>query len=106
MNTVGKCTLLFVVSTSAWSLSLSDLTNADASAGLKQALTQGATQAVGMLGKPDGFLGNPKVKISLPPRLAKAEKVIRMAGMGPQADELITAMNRAAEAAVPEAKPL
>ena len=106
MKTVGKCALLLLVSTSAWSLSLSDLTNADASAGLKQALTQGATQAVSTLGKPDGFLGNPKVRISLPPRLAKGEQLLRMAGMGAQTDELVTAMNRAAEAAVPEAKSL
>lgn len=106
MKTVGKCALLLLVSTSAWSLSLSDLTNADASAGLKQVLTQGATQAVSTLGKPDGFLGNPKVRIPLPPRLAKGEKLLRMAGMGAQADELVTAMNRAAEAAVPEAKSL
>lgn len=106
MNTIGKCAVLLLVSTSAWSLSLSDLSNTDASTGLKQALTQGATQAVGLLGKPDGFLGNPQVKIPLPPRLAKAEKMLRMAGMGSQADELVTAMNRAAEAAVPEAKPL
>lgn len=74
MNTIGKCAVLLLVSTSAWSLSLSDLSNTDASTGLKQALTQGATQAVGLLGKPDGFLGNPQVKIPLPPRLAKAEK--------------------------------
>jgi Protein of unknown function (DUF4197) len=106
MNTVSRCAMLLLACTSAWSLSLSDLSNTDASAGLKEVLTQGATQAVGLLGKPDGFLGNPKVKIPLPPRLAKAESVMRMAGMGSQADELVIAMNRAAEAAVPEAKTL
>jgi hypothetical protein len=106
MKRIVQCAALLLVSTSAWSLSLSDLTNKDAATGLKQALTQGATQAVGMLGKPDGFLGNPQVRIPLPPRLAKAEKMLRMTGMGSQADELVTAMNRAAEAAVPEAKPL
>lgn len=106
MNKLGKCILLTFVWTCAWPLSISDLTNADASAGLKQVLSQGASQAVSKLGKQDGFLGNSLVKIPLPPRLAKAEKLMRMAGMGPQADELVTAMNRAAEAAVPEAKPL
>jgi hypothetical protein len=107
MNRTAKCAVLLLVSTtSAWALSLSDLTNKDASTGLKQVLSQGATQAVGLLGKPDGFLKNPEVKIPLPPRLKKAEKMLRMAGMGSQADELVTAMNRAAEAAVPEAKPL
>jgi hypothetical protein len=92
--------------TAAWSASLRDLTNADASTGLRQALAQGANQAVSTLGKKDGFLLNKQVKIPLPPRLAKAEKVMRMTGMGAQADDLVLAMNRAAEAAVPEAKPL
>jgi hypothetical protein len=97
--------LLFIC-TAAWAGTLSDLTNADASTGLRQALSQGANQAVSTLGKKDGFLLNSQVKIPLPPRLAKAEKVMRMAGMGAQADDLVLAMNRAAEAAVPEAKPL
>jgi hypothetical protein len=97
---------LLLSCTAAWSWSLSDLTNADAATGLRQALDQGAKQAVSSLGKKDGFLLNKDVKIPLPPRLAKAEKLMRMAGMGTQADDLVLAMNRAAEAAVPEAKPL
>jgi len=98
--------LLLSICTAAWSWSLSDLTNADASTGLRQVLEQGANQAVSSLGKKDGFLLNSQVKIPLPPHLAKAERFMRMAGMGGQADSLILAMNRAAEAAVPEAKPL
>lgn len=87
-------------------MSLDDLSNKDATKGLKEALTQGAGQAVAMLGKTDGFLGNPKVRIPLPGNLKKAEKMLRALGMGQQADDLETAMNRAAEAAVPEAKTL
>ncbi len=102
---LGFLTLL-LVSTASWALSLGDITNQEASGGLKEALTQGVSSAVGSLGKADGFLGNDKVKIPMPGALAKAEKVLRMAGMGKQADELVTAMNRAAEAAVPEAKAL
>jgi hypothetical protein len=56
---------------------------------LRQALTQGASAAVASLGKPDGFLGNPKVKIPLPENLQKAEKLMRKLGMGKHADELI-----------------
>jgi hypothetical protein len=97
---------LLCICAAAWSASLRDLTNADASTGLRQALAQGANQAVSSLGKKDGFFLNKQVKIPLPPRLAKAEKVMRLAGMGAQADDLVLAMNRAAEAAVPEAKPL
>ena len=73
---------------------------------MKQALTQGAGKAVETLGRSDGFLGNPKVKIPLPESLHKAEGMMRTLGMGQQADELVTAMNRAAEAAVPRAKTL
>jgi hypothetical protein len=78
----------------------------DSVAGLKAALDQGATRAVAQLGVTDGFLKNPKVKIPLPPALKKADKALRMVGMGGQADELVVAMNRAAEVAVPEAKVL
>ena len=106
MKTFRRSVLLLFICTAAWSGSLRDLTNADASSGLRQALVQGANQAVSSLGKKDGFLLNKDVKIPLPPRLAKAEKVMRMAGMGAQADDLVLAMNRAAEAAVPEAKTL
>jgi hypothetical protein len=88
---------------SAHGLSLS---NTDAIAGVRAALEQGATVAVGLLGKTDGFLGNPKVRIPLPGYLENAAKLLRTLGQGKRVDELETAMNRAAEAAVPEAKTL
>ena len=87
-------------------VSVSDLTNTEASSGLKTALIQGADKAVTALSKTDGFLGNEEVKIPLPDALKRTEKAMRMFGMGKQADELILKMNRAAEAAVPEAKAL
>ncbi len=90
----------------AFGLDLNSLSSSDASAGLKKALSQGINVAVAKLGVPGGFLNDPKVKIPLPPKLAKAEGAMRMLGMGGQADELETAMNRAAEAAVPESKAL
>ena len=92
------------LASSARALSLDDLTNKETTAALKEALIQGAGQATALLGKTDGFLGNPKVKIPLPQSLHKVEGVMRTMGMGDQADELITTINRAAEAAVPEAK--
>jgi hypothetical protein len=106
MKSLRHSLLLMLACSTAWSWSLSDLTNKDASGGLKQALEQGANKAVSTLGKQDGFLLNKQVRIPLPPKLAKAEKVMRLAGLGGQADDLVLAMNRAAEAAVPEAKPL
>lgn len=95
-----------LLAASAQALSLADITGKDASGGLKEALTQGAGKAVEMLGRQDGFLGNPKVKIPLPESVQKVEGMMRGLGMGKQADELVNAMNRAAEAAVPQAKTL
>jgi len=100
-------TLGFVLfTTQANALGVSDLTNKEASGGLKEALTQGVDKAVTMLGATDGFMGNSEVKIPLPSSLQKAQKVMKMMGMGKQTDELVLKMNRAAEAAVPEAKTL
>ena len=80
--------------------------DAEAATGIRAALERGAAEAVGLLGARDGFLGNPKVRIPLPGYLEKAAKMLRFAGQQKKVDELITAMNRAAEAAVPEAKAL
>jgi hypothetical protein len=85
---------------------LAQLSSQDRTAALRAALTQGAQVAVGRLGVADGFLGNPEVKIPLPGKLQKAEKMLRTLGLGDKADALVIAMNRAAEAAVPEAKTL
>lgn len=82
------------------------LSTTEINAGLKEALTRGAHAAVAQLGQKDGFFGNAKLKIPLPPSLQKAEQAMRLLGMGKQADELVLSMNRAAEAAVPEAKTL
>ncbi|MFN3545373.1 MAG: DUF4197 domain-containing protein [Thiobacillus sp.] len=82
------------------------LSQNEINAGLKEALTRGAEAAVAQLGQKDGFFGNDKMRIPLPPSLQKAEQAMRLMGMGKQADELILSMNRAAEAAVPEAKVL
>ena len=94
------------VSFAAHAADLGSLSSSEATSGLKEALMQSAGKAVDKLGAVDGFLKNPKVKIPLPDSMKKAEKAMRMFGMGKQADELVLKMNRAAEAAVPEAKTL
>jgi hypothetical protein len=81
-------------------------TAAETSSGLKEALTRGAEVAVAQLGKRDGFLGDKRVRIPLPDSVRSAEKMMRTLGAGKYADELIETMNRAAEAAVVEAKPI
>ena len=98
--------LLTLFVTHANALGISDLSNTEASGGLKEALTQGVGKAVGTLGAADGFFGNKEVKIPLPKSLKKIEKGMKLMGMGKQSDELVLKMNRAAEAAVPEAKTL
>jgi hypothetical protein len=83
-----------------------DLSETDAASGVRAALERGATVAVGLLGKTDGFLGNPKVRIPLPGFLSDAAGLLKATGQQKRVDELVTAMNRAAEAAMPEAKAL
>jgi hypothetical protein len=85
---------------------LDSVTHREAVAGLKAALERGARGAVATLGRVDGFLGNPQVKIPLPASLARTERLARRLGFGTEVDELVIAMNRAAEAAVPEARKL
>ena len=93
-----------LLSAGTFALSLSDLTQSDASGGLKDALTQGAQIAVKQLGKPGGFSNNDKVRIELPGKLGKAAQTMKMMGMGEQVEELEASMNKAAEAAVPQAQ--
>ena len=81
-----------------------ELGAADAATGVRTALERGASAAVSMLGATDGFLANPKVRIPLPGALEDAAKLLSRLGQKKRVDELVTAMNRAAEAAMPEAK--
>ena len=82
------------------------ISETDAAAGIRVALVRGAAAAVSLLGRPDGFLGNPKVRIPLPGFLEDAAKLLKLTGQQYRVDDLVTVMNRAAEAAVPEAKTL
>lgn len=106
MRSIVRAVLMLLVCVPAWAAGLDNLTTTEVAGGLKEALTQGASRAVELLGRDGGFLGNPKVRIPLPSALEQAEPLIRMAGRGKDLDALVTSMNRAAEAAVPEAKTL
>jgi hypothetical protein len=85
---------------------LADISDRDTVAGLREALSRGGQAAVARLGVENGFFGNDRVKIPLPPSLRRMEAVMRSIGMDRHADELVLRMNRAAEAAVPEARTL
>ena len=90
----------------ATTIARADTSQADAASGIRAALERGIASAIALLGRPDGFLGNPKVRIPLPGFLENGAKLLRLSGQGARLDELVTAMNRAAESAVPQAAPL
>ena len=85
---------------------LAGVNETDATTGIRAALERGALAALASLGRPNGFLGNPKVRIPLPGYLESASRVLKLTGQQQRIDELVTAMNRAAESAVPEARTL
>ncbi|MDH1007234.1 DUF4197 domain-containing protein [Pseudomonas nicosulfuronedens] len=95
-----------LLSFNAFALSLSDLSQSDATGGLKDALTQGAQVAVKQLSQPGGFSNDPAVRIELPGKLGKAAKTMKQFGMGAQVDQLEASMNKAAETAMPQAQAL
>jgi len=92
---------------SAWSTAeAADISQGDAALGIRAALERAAASAVSLLGRSGGFLDNPKVRIPLPGFLNELAKLAKFTGQQQRVDDLVTAMNRAAEAAVPEAKTL
>ena len=100
----GFIGLLFAAQ--ACALSLNDLSQNQAGDGLKSVLEQSTRLAVEQLSKPGGFNKNPDVHIELPGNLGKAARAMKMLGKGKQVTALEDSMNRAAEAAVPEAQAL
>ncbi|MNJ99243.1 hypothetical protein D3C87_170180 [compost metagenome] len=97
---------LSLVVSAAFAVSLADISNKDATSGVKAALEKGATVAVSKLGVENGFLNNEKVKIGLPSVVEKAMPILKMTGQGKKVEELQVSMNHAAESAVALAKPL
>ncbi len=104
----SSAVLLATGAASAWvrPASAASLTETDAASGIRAALERGAVIAVQLLGRTDGFLGNPKVRIPLPGFLDDVAGLLKFTGQQRRVDDLVTAMNRAAEKAVPEARNL
>lgn len=80
------------------------LSDAKVGEGLKEALKVGTENTVNLTGKTDGYFLNQAIKILMPEKLQSLEKGLRMVGYGPQVDEFVHSMNRAAEQAAPFAK--
>lgn len=79
---------------------------AETAAALKEALTNGISQAAIDLAKPDGYLGNPTIRIPFPPEAEKVSTTLRNMGMGKLVDDVEVSINRAAEDAAGKAKPI
>ena len=82
----------------------SGLSDAKIGSGLKEALKVGTENAVHLTGKTDGYFLSQVIKILMPEKLRTFEKGLRAVGYGPQVDEFVLSMNRAAEKAAPAAQ--
>jgi hypothetical protein len=84
----------------------SSLSKDEVAAGLKEALTKGISKGSDQVSKVDGYFKNPEIKLPFPPDVKHVEKKLRQIGMGEQVDKFILSLNRAAEDAAKEAKPV
>lgn len=82
------------------------LTSADVASGLKEALVTGITKGSNEVSQTNGYLKNPSIKIPFPPEVQKVEQKLRSIGLGNEVDKFITTLNRGAEEAAKEAKPI
>lgn len=80
------------------------LSDADIGAGLREALKVGAERVVGQVGRTDGFNGDPAIHIPLPESLQRVQSALARVGLSSMTDDLELRLNRAAEAASPEAQ--
>lgn len=82
----------------------SEMSDVKIGSGLKEALKIGTENTVNLTGRSDGYFLNQAIKILMPEKLRNFEKGLRAVGYGPQVDEFVLSMNRAAEQAAPFAK--
>jgi len=82
------------------------LSQDEVAAGLKEALEQGIVKGTDLASKTDGYFKNELIKIMLPEDAQKVEKTLRNMGLGSEVDRALLAINRGAESAAIEAKPI
>lgn len=82
------------------------LTADEVGQGLKEALIQGISKGSDMVSQTDGYFKNPSIAILFPPDVKKVETKLRQIGMGNEVDRFVMTLNRAAEEAAKEAKPI
>lgn len=74
--------------------------------GLKEALTNGVSKGADLVSQLDGYYKNPEIKIPFPPEVRQVENSLRQIGLGSEVDRFVESLNRAAEDAAKEAKPI
>jgi hypothetical protein len=82
------------------------LTSAEVAEGLKEALVNGISKGADLTSQLDGYYKNPEIKIPFPPDVKKVEDRLRQIGLGNKVDEFVMTLNRGAEDAAKEAKPI
>lgn len=82
------------------------LTTAEVGDGLKEALVNGISKGADLVSQADGYFKNPEIKIPFPPEVQKVEKTLRDIGLGGEVDKFVMTLNRGAEDAAKEAKPI
>ena len=82
------------------------LTTAEVAEGLKEALVKGISTGADLVSVTDGYFKNPEIKIPFPPEVKKVEDAVRKIGLGSQVDKFVLTLNRGAEDAAKEAKPI
>lgn len=82
------------------------LTNDDVAAGLKEALIKGISNGSDMASQLDGYFKNEAIKILFPPDVKRVEEKLRQIGLGNEVDKFVMTLNRGAEDAAKEAKPI
>lgn len=82
------------------------LTTEEVAQGLKEALTNGVSKGSDLVSQVDGYFKNPEIKIPFPPEVKQVETRLRQIGLGSEVDKFVLTLNRGAEDAAKEAKPI
>lgn len=82
------------------------LTSDEVAAGLKEALTNGVSKGSDLVSQLDGYYKNPEIKIPFPPEVKQVETRLRQMGLGSEVDKFVESLNRGAEEAAKQAKPI
>ncbi len=88
------------------SMGSESLTTAEVGEGLKEALIKGISNGADLASAVDGYFKNPEIKIPFPPEVQKVEQKLRQVGLGSEVDKFVMTLNRGAEDAAKEAKPI